>query len=258
MQPARIIDTHTHFYDPTRPQGVPWPAKTEAQLYRRVLPEEFRRLAAPLGVTGTVVIEASPWLEDNQWLLDLARDEPVIVGVIGHLNPGTPEFREHLRRFAANPRFRGIRLGGAALANRAPAFLDDLRRMSDAGLTLDAIGGPAIFGDVLRIAGRLPGLRVVIDHLPFAAPPPPELAAHPQVFAKVSGARPGGSREALDQVWEVFGADRVVYGSDWPVSARAAPYARILTTVREYFSAHGPLAMEKYFWKNSVEAYRCF
>ncbi len=81
-------------------------------------------MVGPLGVTGTVAIEASPWLEDNQWLLDLARDEPVIVGVIGHLNPGTPEFRAHLRRFAANPRFRGIRLGGRALANRAPAFLD--------------------------------------------------------------------------------------------------------------------------------------
>ena len=57
-----IIDTHTHFYDPTRPQGVPWPSKTDAALYRPVYPEEFKAIARPLGVTGTVVVEASPWL----------------------------------------------------------------------------------------------------------------------------------------------------------------------------------------------------
>src|SRR5262245_55089403 len=66
-----IIDTHTHFYDPTRPQGVPWPPKSDGLLYRPVYPDEFRKLAAPHGVSGTVVVEASPWLEDNQWVLDL-------------------------------------------------------------------------------------------------------------------------------------------------------------------------------------------
>jgi len=54
---AGIIDTHTHFYDPTRPQGVPWPPKEDAFLHRRVMPSEFEQLARPLGVTGTVVVE---------------------------------------------------------------------------------------------------------------------------------------------------------------------------------------------------------
>src|SRR2546422_9274246 len=69
-RPSRIIDTHTHFYDPTRPQGVPWPPKSETMLYRPVLPEEFVSKAKPLGVTGTIKVEASAWLEDNQWVLD--------------------------------------------------------------------------------------------------------------------------------------------------------------------------------------------
>ena len=77
-----IIDTHTHFYDPTRPQGVPWPGPDEELLYRRVLPEDHRALAAPEGVTGTVVVEASAWLEDNQWILDLAAQTPWIVGLV--------------------------------------------------------------------------------------------------------------------------------------------------------------------------------
>src|SRR5438552_3423504 len=71
-----IIDTHTHFYDPARPQGVPWPTKSDTLLYRTVLPHHFQALTQRLGVTGTVVVEASPWLEDNQWILDLAKDYP--------------------------------------------------------------------------------------------------------------------------------------------------------------------------------------
>src|SRR4051812_48064042 len=86
--PREVIDTHTHFYDPTRPQGVPWPPKTDAALYRPVYPDEFKAIAKPLGVTGTVVVEASPWLEDNQWLLDLAARDTFLLGIIGNVIPG--------------------------------------------------------------------------------------------------------------------------------------------------------------------------
>src|SRR5262249_59535342 len=97
--PSRIIDPHSHFYDPTRPQGVPWPSKSESLLYRRTLPQDFRRVVQGLRVTGTVAVEASPWLEDNQWLLDLAKENPLIVGVVGHLEPGGAMFKSHLQRF---------------------------------------------------------------------------------------------------------------------------------------------------------------
>jgi hypothetical protein len=61
------------------------------------LPARYRKLTQALGVTGTVAIEASPWSEDNQWLLDLARINPIIVGMVGHLSPGTSEFKDHHR-----------------------------------------------------------------------------------------------------------------------------------------------------------------
>src|SRR5688572_29003388 len=95
-----IIDTHTHFYDPTRPEGVPWPARTDKRLYRRVLPEEYQKLARPLGVIGTVVVEASPWVEDNQWLLDLAAKERFLLCIVGRLDPAADDFEKLLRRFA--------------------------------------------------------------------------------------------------------------------------------------------------------------
>src|SRR5262245_18853787 len=79
-----LIDTHTHFYDPGRPQGVPWPSKDDKLLYRPVFPKDYLALPVPRPVTGTVVVEASPWLEDNQWVLDLAVREPFIVGFVGN------------------------------------------------------------------------------------------------------------------------------------------------------------------------------
>src|SRR5262245_44836365 len=109
--PVPALDAHTHFYDPTRPQGVPWPGKDDKILYRRVMPDEFRTLVRPHGVTGTIVVEASPWLEDNQWLLDLAAKEPFIVGIVGNLDPLHAEFPKHVARFARDRRFRGIRIG---------------------------------------------------------------------------------------------------------------------------------------------------
>ena len=61
-----VIDAHTHFYDPTRPQGVPRPPREDKLLYRRVLPKDYLALPLPKPVTGTVVVETSPLVEDNQ------------------------------------------------------------------------------------------------------------------------------------------------------------------------------------------------
>jgi len=271
------IDTHTHFYDPTRPQGVPWPDKTDRLLYRPYLPEQFRSLAAPHGVVGTVVVEASPWEEDNQWVLDLARADSLIVGFVGHLEPGRPEFAARLRRFSANPLFRGLRFGQRVVAEGLGrrAFEDDLRRMSDRRLALDLLGGAAMLGDVARLAKLAPESRLVIDHLPFGGGDLDaaavrralgEIARLPNVYAKVSNvarraegrliADPQFYRPGLDLLWELFGPDRAFFGSNWPVSERVAPYAVVHQIVADYFAAQGKEAAEKFFWKNSRAAYR--
>src|SRR5258705_12843122 len=80
--PGRIIDTHIHLYDPNRPQGIPWPPKDNTLLYRPTLPADFQTATRGLGVTGVVVVEASVWLEDNQWILDLAKENSIIKGFV--------------------------------------------------------------------------------------------------------------------------------------------------------------------------------
>src|SRR6185503_13149202 len=164
--PSGIIDTHTHFYDPTRPQGVPWPPKNDALLHRAVYPDEFKKLAQPHDVTGTVVVEASPWLEDNQWVLDLAARDKFLLGLVGNIKPGRSEFRAELERFVANPLFRGIRIGvweKSPLAEDA-SVVRDLKLLAERRLALDVLSGPDKLSAVAKLAAAVPDLRIVIDH----------------------------------------------------------------------------------------------
>ena len=270
------IDTHTHFYDPTRPGGVPWPPKSETLLYSPHLPRHYRETVAELNVVGTVVVEASPLPEDNQWILDLASDEPAIVGFVGNLRPGRSEFAAHLRRFTANPLFRGLRFGLPVLKAVGESAVDaDFTRLADAGLAADVIGRLPILEPTLRLAQRWPTLRIVIDHLPFSdwdgnvpalKTALQELAAQPNVFAKVSEivrratgnpiTAPAFYRPALDALLDLFGPDRVVYGSNWPVSERVAPYATVHRVATDYFATRDAALAEKFFWRNSFAAYR--
>src|SRR5262249_17865582 len=149
-----IIDTHTHFYDPSRPQGVPWPPKNDSVLYRTVLPGELKAIAQPLGVKGTVVVEASPVVEDNAWILELAKTEPFLLGLVGHLKPGQPEFSRDLDRFTANKLFRGIRTGGwdISLTPEKSAYVRDLELLAKRGLSVDVLGGPETLPKIAQLA----------------------------------------------------------------------------------------------------------
>ena len=274
-----IIDTHVHFYDPTRPRGVPWPSPDDEVLYRRVLPEHYKALAVPQGITGAVIVEASEWAEDNQWILDLAADDPFIVGFVGNLQPGSEDFGGNLERFAADPLFRGIRPRGADLKSIGEGtFLADIENLAAKDLELDVLVGPEGVSDVAVLAERIPDLRIVINHVAIVridgkAPDAvwvegmQRAAEYPLVYCKVSGLvettarRPppadvGYYAPTLDVLWEAFGEDRLVYGSNWPVSERFADYATVQRIVTEYFEGKGKDVAEKYFWKNAKAAYK--
>src|SRR5215813_4082520 len=75
-----IIDTHIHLYDPTRPQGVPYPNPNSPTVYIPTLPERYRKTAAPLGIVGAIEVEASPWIEDNLWVLEVCEKDLIMVG----------------------------------------------------------------------------------------------------------------------------------------------------------------------------------
>lgn len=277
-----VIDVHTHFYDPTRKEGVPWPGKGDKVLYRPVLPPEYKKLAAPLGVTGTVVVEASPRVEDNQWLLDLAKDEPFLVGVVGRLLPDDKDFVKNLERFAKNPLFRGIRVNEPELRTvlREADQLDRLKALSDSGLTLDANGGHETFNLVAKLAEKLPKIRVVVNHMgnPLirGGEPPRDWSgaveagarAGGNVFCKLSGLVDGTRKNdgtapkdlafytpVVDEVWRWFGPDRLLFGSNWPVSDLYAKFETVFHLASKYVDGKGAAAFSKVFARNAIAAY---
>lgn len=278
-----IIDTHIHLFDTNRPQGIPWPDKNDKVLYKPALPERYRKIAGKLGVTGAIVVEASPWLEDNQWVLDTAAKDKIIVGVVGNLEPGKPDFSKHLERFQKNPLFRGIRCGnlwGNDIAGQPGnlRFTSDLKALAGAGLVLDTANpNPALLAAIVKLTDQVPDLKVVIDHLPQMTLPTDkavqktyeadlrELGQRPKVYIKISEVlrRVDGQiptnldfyRARLDELYGTFGQDRLLYGSDWPNSDKWLPFEDGLKLVHAYFMEKGHTAAEKYFWKNSVAAY---
>jgi len=283
-KPAAIIDAHIHLFDPSRPGGIPWPPADDTVLYRPALPERFVTLTAPLGVVGAIAIEASPLASDNQWLLKVAADHPVIVGVIGDIVPATESYMTDLERLHADPLFLGFRYGN--LWNRdlsrdlqKPGFVDGLKALAQAGLVFESANpDPILIRAILNAAERVPDLRIVIDHLPHAVAPKEEtareeywsnlsqLAKSSRVFVKLSEipVLANGSlvtdigyyKGALDAIWGVFGEDRIFFGSDWPNSDHVASYQETLSIVRAYIGEKNPAVSEKFFWKNSIAAYR--
>ena len=273
-----VLDTHIHLFDSTRKQGIPWPPKENKLIYKTTLPSHFAAVAKPHGVVGAIEVEASPWFDDNQWVLDVIEKDKLMVGTIGNLEPEKPDFRQHLDRFVKNKLFLGIRYGnlwdrdlGKSMQN--PAFIAGIKMLADAGKTMDSANPtPKLLDELLRLTDQVPTLRVVIDHLPKMT----NLAAHEatvrrfaarkQVYVKLSAvllnvdgkiSRDVASyRGTLDMLMGIFGPDRVLYGSDWPNSEPLGPYGHIYQIVQDYFATKPRDVQEKYFLKNSVHAYR--
>jgi L-fuconolactonase len=239
-------------------------------------------VARPLGIVGAIEVEASPWIEDNLWVLEVSQADTIMVGTVGNLEPDKPEFPEYLERYHKNPLFRGMRYGNLwgrdfTKASENPTFINGLKLLAQAGLILDT-ANPRItlLEAVVRITDQVPDLRVMVDHLPSMEPTDAERPAYerllaeigkrPQIYVKVSEVahRVNGQvsfdvnsyRNRLDHLIGVFGEDRIVFGSDWPNSDGVGPIDKVVGVVKEYFSAKPRALQEKYYWKNSVAAYR--
>ncbi|MGB8479554.1 MAG: amidohydrolase family protein [Acidobacteriaceae bacterium] len=279
-----IIDSHIHLFDTSRPGGVPWPQKSDSVIYKPALPGRYAKIAEPLGVVGAIAIEASPLTSDNDWVLRVVADNPIMVGMVGDLIPGSPSYLRELDRLHANPLFLGIRYGNLwnrdlELDMKKPGFLAGLKRLAELGLELDSANpNPALIRTIADISDRIPDLRIVIDHLPsspipIAAPARREywsrlrhLSQNPRVFIKLSEIPvrvdgvvpmdPAFYKPRLDAIWDVFGEDHILYGSDWPNSDHLATYAETLAIVRGYVAPKGHKVCQKFFWQNSIAAYK--
>ena len=283
--PIPIIDTHLHLYDPTRPQGVPYPKVPNPP---QALPDQYREDVAPLGICGGIKVEASPWVEDNLWVLEIIKNQPIIVGMIGNLNPTKPEFREYLERYHRNKLFLGIRYGNVwegdslVAALDSPDFIANMKVFAQTGLTLE-VANPRLdlIDATVRLTDKVPELRVVLGHLQALPLPtaPDVLKTYSanlvelrkrKVYAKVSGLpRPPGAQSQsdpasykpmLDFIWDIFGEDFIVFAAGWSrMPQQPTPVERMksnLKIFRAYLQPKGRPAMEKFFWQNSVRAFK--
>jgi len=273
-----ILDTHIHLFDPTRPKGIPWPPKEDAVRYKPALPARYIALTQKLGIVGAIELECSPWLEDNQWVLDICAPSPIMVGMIGNLQPGDKNFRTELDRLRKNPLYLGIRYGniwGYDIAKELdkPEFIAGLKELAKGGMIMDSANpNKQLLESLRRTSDLVPDLRIMIDHLPGmeeldkADAVLRDLSARKQIYVKVSSVlkiknnskSPNAVfyKPVLDQMWQRFGEDRVVFGSDWPNSDGFGTYEQVVTVVREYVSTKSRAIAEKYFYKNSLAAYR--
>jgi L-fuconolactonase len=267
-----IIDTHTHFGDPSRPNGL---------LYRTAMPETYKALAVPEGVTGTVVVEAQLGIDEVRWTLDLAADDPFIVGFVANIDPYDDDFERHLGRAAENPILSGIRVHTLKHrdAEMRSLFFESIEDLAARDLELDVHVGYDEFEPMFDLARRLPDLRMVINHIGQGRPingetPGPQwtermrsAAQFSRVYCKVSalvqmtGLRPAPAdaefyRPALNVLWDAFGEDRLIYGSNWPQIEAVSDFATAQRIVTSYFEGKGSEAGDKFFWKNAGAAYR--
>ena len=215
-------------------------------------------------------------------MLEVAQRDPIMVGVVGNLEPDKPEFAEYLERTTRTRSSAGsaTATSGDATSRSSPTnpdFIDGLKLLAEADLVLDTANPRVpLLQAMVRITDAVPTLRIVLDHLPASIPPTRERAAYdaalkelgkrPQIYVKLSAVihrvngqvstELGAYRERLDMLMGVFGEDRILFGSDWPNSDGVAPVDKVVAVAKEYFLAKPRAVAEKYFWRNSVAAYK--
>jgi L-fuconolactonase len=246
-----VIDAHQHFWN-LETGSYPWLTEEAGPIYRTFAPGELAPQLRAAGVERTVLVQAADSYEDTDAMLAQADAYDFIGAVVGWVPLNRPaEAAEAIERYRRHPKFAGVR----HLIHDDPdpdwvvqdTVVEGLGLLAGAGLAFDVVAVlPRHLEHVPVLAERIPGLRLVIDHL--SKPPIKEkgwepwasliarAAECPNVYAKVSGlntaADPetwtaGDLRPYVEHAIEVFGPDRLMFGSDWPVAILAGDYAKV-------------------------------
>jgi L-fuconolactonase len=245
------IDAHLHFWN-LETGHYPWLTPEAGPIFRTFTPEEVIPQLGAAGVGGAVLVQAMDSYEDTESMLAQADAYDFVAAVVGWVPLDRPdEAARALERYAAHPKFAGVR----HLIHDDPdpdwviqhSVIEGLGLLAAAGLPFDVVAVlPRHLEHVPVLAERVPGLRLVIDHL--AKPPIREggwepwasllarAAEHPDVYAKVSGMNTAADpatwtaqdlRPYVDHALEVFGPERLMFGGDWPVATLAGDYAKV-------------------------------
>jgi L-fuconolactonase len=252
------IDAHQHFwkYDPPE---FSWVTDDMAVLRRDFLPDELARELAANGMDASIAVQSSQSEKGTSFLLNLAVMHSKIAGVVGWVDLRAPNVRERLREYSRYEKLRGFRHIVQAEPDDRFLLRDDFLRglacLKEFHFTYDMLIYPQQLPAAVELAKRMPEQPFVVDHIakPLIkareidswARQMRELAAGPSVFCKVSGLvteadwshwRPDDFRPYLDVVFEAFGPERLMFGSDWPVCLIAGTYRQVKHLIEDYLA----------------------
>lgn len=279
----RLIDTHIHIWDFDRAE-YEWLKDDTSILHRNYCIEELAEDRSAAGVTGGVLVQAANNVQDSEWMLEVAEKNDWIRGVVGWLPLMKPEATADALNtgYASGEYFKGMR----HLIHDEPdpkwllqdEVIRSLQLLANYDLPYDVVGVlPAHIETALKVAEKIPSLRMVFDHL--NQPPVSsgekygrwgdlmrEAAQHRNMYMKISGL---GTASKKDKNWEeevkpyieyaleLFGEDRCFCGGDWPVCLLADTYTN---TWQVYKGIIGALlsdeGKEKLFYKNAERFYK--
>jgi len=273
-----VIDAHQHFwhYDPQR-HG--WITDEMFAIRRDFLPPRFESECVANGVDASILVQVDQTEAETHFLLQVAEQYPRIAAVIGWIDLLSPNLAERLPYFSQFRKLRGFRhIAQAEPDDRflaQPAFLHGVRLLRPFDFVYEVLIYPRQLPAAIELASRFPEQLFVLDHLakPFIKAQTLEpwathlriLAQNKNVFCKLSGMvveadwhgwKPGDFRPYLDVVFEAFGPERLLFGSDWPVCLLAASYGQVKQLVEGYVDRNCPQHKEAIFGANAARFYQ--
>jgi L-fuconolactonase len=271
------IDSHQHFwrYDAVRDA---WIADSMAVLKRDFLPDHLGVELAANGMDTSIAVQADPSEAETTFLLDLAGRSNYIAGVVGWVDLLSPRVGDRLEYFSRFSKLRGFRhIAQAEPDDRflvREDFVKGVAQLRAFGFTYDILIYPRQLPAAIDLVARLTEQDFVIDHcakpdiksgkLSPWAEQMREIAQNKNVFCKVSGLvteadwkhwKADDFKPCLDVVFDAFGVERVMFGSDWPVCLLAATYRQVVQLIEDYVKGFSPADKEKIFGGNAARFY---
>jgi len=270
-----VCDSHQHFWR-LRRGDYSWLTPDMGVLYRDYEPEHLRPILDATGVESTILVQAAPTIEETRFLLELSRQHSFVVGVVGWIDMESPQAPEVLEELCAHEKFVGVRPMVQDIADPQwllrPTLTNAIAALVERDLTFDALVRPPQMPALLDFCARYPELRIVLDHVgkpPIAArelhpwsEQLRQLARHEKVRCKLSGlVTEAGNADAtalrpyVDHVLDCFGAQRTMWGSDWPVCETVCRYGDWFALCARWFEHASPRDRASLFGEVARETY---
>jgi L-fucono-1,5-lactonase len=272
------IDAHQHYWDVTRFE-YPWMPPGQSILRRNYLPRDLAPALEQHHFDGTVLVQANVMIEETWWLLDLASASETILGVVGWVDLTDPSLGHVLDRCGKHPKFKGARHIVHDEPDLRWLLCDDvlggLKELARRGIPYDLLLRPPHLPLIPELADRVPGLNMVIDHIakplikghvmePWARDM--EVVAQiPGMHCKLSGMVTEADhqqwsaddlRPYVQHVLKLFGPDRLMFGSDWPVCLLAGSWKQVLAVFTQACGALPNAEREKILGETAQKFYR--